>query len=119
MKSLTWQASPSTPAALGSPATVPDDAYHVDDDLTVTFDLPSADGGSKSPKRVTRRHLRRFLAHEVETKITRAPLEENNLDGVQMRVERHGDDLVIAYEDPPAGAAESAAATGTSIERAA
>jgi ATP-dependent Clp protease ATP-binding subunit ClpB len=52
------------------------------------------------------RPLRRFIAREVETRIARALLRDSVADGATVRVELHGDELVIT----PAGRQEEKAA---------
>jgi ATP-dependent Clp protease ATP-binding subunit ClpB len=46
------------------------------------------------------RPLRRFIAREVETRIARALLGGDVLDGAVIHVELDADDIVIAYENP-------------------
>jgi ATP-dependent Clp protease ATP-binding subunit ClpB len=51
------------------------------------------------------RPLRRFIAHEVETRIGRALLGGDILDGAEIDVDlRHGE-LVVTYQNPAAAAA--------------
>jgi len=47
------------------------------------------------------RPLRRFIAREVETRIGRALLGGDVHDGAIVRVDAHGGELVVAYENPP------------------
>jgi ATP-dependent Clp protease ATP-binding subunit ClpB len=47
------------------------------------------------------RPLRRFIAHEVETRIGRALLGGEVLDGATIRVDVQHDELVVTYENPP------------------
>jgi ATP-dependent Clp protease ATP-binding subunit ClpB len=51
------------------------------------------------------RPLRRFIAREVETRIARAVLRDAVADGATVRVELHGDQLVVTHADQPAGTA--------------
>jgi ATP-dependent Clp protease ATP-binding subunit ClpB len=48
------------------------------------------------------RPLRRFISHEVETRIGRALLGGDIQDGAVIRVTVQDDDLVVEYENPPA-----------------
>ena len=48
------------------------------------------------------RPLRRFIAHEVETRIARALLSGGIVDGAVIKVELREGDLVVEYENPPA-----------------
>ena len=48
------------------------------------------------------RPLRRFIAHEVETRIGRAMLGGEVHDGAAIRVVLHEGDLVVTWENPPA-----------------
>jgi ATP-dependent Clp protease ATP-binding subunit ClpB len=48
------------------------------------------------------RPLRRFIAREVETRIGRALLAGDVLDGAVIRVELAGDELTVTYRNPPA-----------------
>jgi ATP-dependent Clp protease ATP-binding subunit ClpB len=56
------------------------------------------------------RPLRRFLAHEVETRIARALLGGDILDGAVIRVDAPDGELVVDYENPPTEEPEAAAA---------
>lgn len=47
------------------------------------------------------RPLRRFIAHQVETRIGRALLAGDVRDGVTVRVDAKGDELHVTYENPP------------------
>src|SRR5258706_6310119 len=47
------------------------------------------------------RPLRRFIAHEVETRIGRALLSGDVRDGATIRVDRHEGELTVIYENPP------------------
>jgi ATP-dependent Clp protease ATP-binding subunit ClpB len=47
------------------------------------------------------RPLRRFIAHEVETRMARALLRGNILDGAVIRVDARDGELVVDYENPP------------------
>jgi ATP-dependent Clp protease ATP-binding subunit ClpB len=47
------------------------------------------------------RPLRRFISHEVETRIGRALLGGDVRDGATVRVDAKGDELVVTYENPP------------------
>jgi ATP-dependent Clp protease ATP-binding subunit ClpB len=51
------------------------------------------------------RPLRRFIAHEVETRIGRALLGGDIHDGATIRVDLHEGDLVVTWENPPTEAA--------------
>jgi ATP-dependent Clp protease ATP-binding subunit ClpB len=46
--------------------------------------------------------LRRFIAHEVETRIGRALLGGEVHDGAAIRVDLREGDLVVTWENPPA-----------------
>jgi ATP-dependent Clp protease ATP-binding subunit ClpB len=46
------------------------------------------------------RPLRRFIAHEVETRIARALIGGNILDGATVRIELRDNELVVTYENP-------------------
>jgi ATP-dependent Clp protease ATP-binding subunit ClpB len=48
------------------------------------------------------RPLRRFIAHEVETRIGRALLVGDILDGAVVRVDLRADELVVTFENPSA-----------------
>jgi ATP-dependent Clp protease ATP-binding subunit ClpB len=48
------------------------------------------------------RPLRRFIAHEVETRIGRALVVGNIVDGAVVRVGLRGDELVVTFENPSA-----------------
>jgi ATP-dependent Clp protease ATP-binding subunit ClpA len=57
---------------------------------------------------VLRRHalrtslpLRRFIAHEVETRIARALLGGDIFDGALIRVDARDGDLAVDYQNPP------------------
>jgi ATP-dependent Clp protease ATP-binding subunit ClpB len=50
------------------------------------------------------RPLRRFIAHEVETRIGRALLGGDVHDGARITVEVHDSDLVVEHENPPEAA---------------
>jgi ATP-dependent Clp protease ATP-binding subunit ClpB len=47
------------------------------------------------------RPLRRFIAHEVETRIARALIGGDARDGAVIHIDLHGDELVVTYENPP------------------
>ncbi|HEV8652773.1 MAG TPA: ATP-dependent chaperone ClpB [Actinomycetes bacterium] len=47
------------------------------------------------------RPLRRFISHEVETRIGRALLGGDVRDGAIVRVDAEGGELVVTYENPP------------------
>ena len=47
------------------------------------------------------RPLRRFIAHEVETRIGRALLGGEVQDGATIRVDAAGGELLVTYENPP------------------
>jgi ATP-dependent Clp protease ATP-binding subunit ClpB len=47
------------------------------------------------------RPLRRFISHEVETRIGRALLGGDVRDGAGVRVDAKGDELVVTWENPP------------------
>jgi ATP-dependent Clp protease ATP-binding subunit ClpB len=47
------------------------------------------------------RPLRRFISHEVETRIGRALLGGEVRDGATVRVDARGEELVVTYENPP------------------
>jgi ATP-dependent Clp protease ATP-binding subunit ClpB len=47
------------------------------------------------------RPLRRFISHEVETRIGRALLSGDVRDGATVRVDAKGDELVVTYDNPP------------------
>jgi ATP-dependent Clp protease ATP-binding subunit ClpB len=47
------------------------------------------------------RPLRRFISHEVETRIGRALLGGDVRDGATVRVDARGEELVVTYENPP------------------
>jgi ATP-dependent Clp protease ATP-binding subunit ClpB len=51
------------------------------------------------------RPLRRFIAHEVETRLGRALLSGDILDGATVRVDLREGDLVVTYENPTTEAA--------------
>ena len=53
------------------------------------------------------RPLRRYISHEVETRIGRALLGGDVRDGATVRVDAKGDELVVTYENPP-GSGEAA-----------
>ena len=46
------------------------------------------------------RPLRRFIAHDVETRIGRALIGGDVLDGALIRVDVEQDEIVVAYENP-------------------
>jgi ATP-dependent Clp protease ATP-binding subunit ClpB len=46
------------------------------------------------------RPLRRFLQHELETRIGRALIAGNVLEGATIRVDANGDALSVAIENP-------------------
>jgi len=48
------------------------------------------------------RPLRRFIAHEVETRIARALLGGDIQDGATITVDVRGGEFVVEYENPPA-----------------
>ncbi|HEY1575294.1 MAG TPA: hypothetical protein VGG05_28460 [Pseudonocardiaceae bacterium] len=50
------------------------------------------------------RPLRRFIAHEVETRIARALLRGELVEGLVVRVDTKGDELVVSHEPATAGA---------------
>jgi ATP-dependent Clp protease ATP-binding subunit ClpB len=54
------------------------------------------------------RPLRRFIAREVETRIGRALIRGNVLDGAHIRVVVDQGEIVIEYENPAAGVGEAA-----------
>jgi ATP-dependent Clp protease ATP-binding subunit ClpB len=56
------------------------------------------------------RPLRRFLAHEVETRIARALLGGDILDGAVIRIDAPDGELVVDYENPPADEQDQTAA---------
>jgi ATP-dependent Clp protease ATP-binding subunit ClpB len=45
--------------------------------------------------------LRRFIAHEVETRIGRALLSGDVRDGATIRVDWREGELTVTYENPP------------------
>jgi ATP-dependent Clp protease ATP-binding subunit ClpB len=47
------------------------------------------------------RPLRRFIAHEVETRVARALIGGNVLDGATVRVDAKEGELLVDYENPP------------------
>ncbi len=47
------------------------------------------------------RPLRRFIAREVETRIGRALLARDILDGAVIRVELREGELAVSHENPP------------------
>jgi ATP-dependent Clp protease ATP-binding subunit ClpB len=47
------------------------------------------------------RPLRRYISHEVETRIARALLGGDVRDGATIRVDAANGELVITYENPP------------------
>jgi ATP-dependent Clp protease ATP-binding subunit ClpB len=47
------------------------------------------------------RPLRRFISHEVETRIGRALLGGDVRDGATVRVDAKGEELVVTYDNPP------------------
>ena len=47
------------------------------------------------------RPLRRFVSHEVETRIGRALLGGDVRDGATVRVDAKGEELLVTYENPP------------------
>jgi ATP-dependent Clp protease ATP-binding subunit ClpB len=53
------------------------------------------------------RPLRRYISHEVETRIGRALLGGDVRDGATVRVDAKGEELVVTYENPP-GSGEAA-----------
>jgi len=55
------------------------------------------------------RPLRRFIAHDVETRIARALLAGDILDGATVRVEVQEGEIVITHENPAEPEAEAAA----------
>ncbi len=55
------------------------------------------------------RPLRRFIAHDVETRIARALLAGNILDGATVRVDVQEGEIVVAHENPTEADAEAAA----------
>ena len=54
------------------------------------------------------RPLRRFIAHEVETRIGRALLGNDVLDGATIRVHLHHGALEVEYQNPAEPAREAA-----------
>jgi ATP-dependent Clp protease ATP-binding subunit ClpB len=54
------------------------------------------------------RPLRRFIAHEVETRIGRALLSGDIRDGAVIHVDRREGDLVVTYDNPPSAAQTAA-----------
>jgi ATP-dependent Clp protease ATP-binding subunit ClpB len=59
------------------------------------------------------RPLRRYLAHEVETRIARALLSGDVHDGAVIRIDVGEGELVVTYENPPPGADGAPATTIT------
>jgi ATP-dependent Clp protease ATP-binding subunit ClpB len=57
------------------------------------------------------RPLRRFIAHEVETRIARALIAGNVLDGATIRIDLRAEELVVDYENPPEAAEPRQTAT--------
>jgi ATP-dependent Clp protease ATP-binding subunit ClpB len=53
------------------------------------------------------RPLRRFISHEVETRVARALISGSVLDGATVRVDAEEGELVVDYDNPPT--AEAAA----------
>jgi ATP-dependent Clp protease ATP-binding subunit ClpB len=51
------------------------------------------------------RPLRRFIAHEVETRIGRALLGGDILDGAEIDVDLRDGELIVTYQNPAAAAA--------------
>ena len=51
-------------------------------------------------KNVRQLPLRRFIAREVETRISRALLTDVIPDGSTIRVELKGDELLVTHDDP-------------------
>ena len=49
------------------------------------------------------RPLRRYIAHEVETRIAKALLRGDLTDGVAVRVDVRDDELVVHHDPEPAG----------------
>jgi ATP-dependent Clp protease ATP-binding subunit ClpA len=47
------------------------------------------------------RPLRRFTAHEVETRVGRALLSDDVRDGATIRVDWRGGQLTVTYDNPP------------------
>jgi ATP-dependent Clp protease ATP-binding subunit ClpB len=47
------------------------------------------------------RPLRRFISHQVETRIGRALLAGQVRDGATVRVDTRGEELVVTYKNPP------------------
>jgi ATP-dependent Clp protease ATP-binding subunit ClpB len=47
------------------------------------------------------RPLRRFISHEVETRVARALIGGNVLDGAVVRVDAEDGELTVDYENPP------------------
>jgi ATP-dependent Clp protease ATP-binding subunit ClpB len=58
------------------------------------------------------RPLRRFIDHEVETRIGRALLGGDIQDGATIRVDTDDERLIVAWQNPPAGAEAGAEAAG-------
>jgi ATP-dependent Clp protease ATP-binding subunit ClpB len=58
------------------------------------------------------RPLRRFIDHEVETRIGRALLGGDIQDGATIRVDTDDERLIVSWENPPAGAEPAAEAAG-------
>jgi ATP-dependent Clp protease ATP-binding subunit ClpB len=54
------------------------------------------------------RPLRRFIAHEVETRVARALLGGNVLDGATIKVTAEDGELQVEYENPPTAARSAA-----------
>jgi ATP-dependent Clp protease ATP-binding subunit ClpB len=60
------------------------------------------------------RPLRRFVAHEVETRIARALLAGDVLDGATIRIDEVNGDLQVVYENPAEQAGDQPAQAGAS-----
>jgi ATP-dependent Clp protease ATP-binding subunit ClpB len=54
------------------------------------------------------RPLRRFIAHEVETRIGRALLGGDVQDGATIRVDVRGEELVVSFDEADAPAGQTA-----------
>ena len=63
------------------------------------------------------RPLRRFIAHEVETRIARALLGGDIQDGATITVDVRGGEFVVDYENPPEADAAASSASNLSSRR--
>jgi ATP-dependent Clp protease ATP-binding subunit ClpB len=52
------------------------------------------------------RPLRRFISHEVETRIGRALLTGEIIDGATITLDAEGDELVVRWRNPDRGGAD-------------